>query len=109
MTLKAQMTADIETVFLNTNDFAETGTVTPVSGPSFSIAFIRNGTSDLAAIDPGYADMDQFCTSKAQYAEPHIGDTITDADGAAWLVEPGARISGDWWTIPVKADRRLRS
>ena len=103
------MTADIETVFLNTNDFAETGTVTPVSGPSFSIAFIRNGTSDLAAVDPGYADIDSLTTSKAQYAAPHIGDVILDGDGVSWIVEPGARISGDAWTIPVKADRRLRS
>lgn len=108
MTLQSQMALDIETVFLNETEFAESGTVSTVDGASLTISFVRTGTTDQLMMEPGYADMDTFNTSKAQYPQPKPGDTIT-ADGVEWLVEPGAKLAGSMWSIPVKSDRRVRS
>ena len=109
MTLKARITADIGTVFLNTDEFAETGTLTTAGGASSSLTFIRASMGDLAPIEPGYADVESFLCSAASYAQPQVGDTITDANAVVWIVEPGARLDGGAWSVPVKSDRRVRS
>ena len=108
MTLKAQMTSDISTVFLNTNEFAEVGTLTS-GGNTSSITFIRAGMSDLSPIDPGYADTESFLCAASDYTSPAIGDTITDSEAVVWIVEPGSRLDAGMWTVPVKSDRRVRS
>lgn len=101
-----QMAADNEIVLAG--EFSEPGVLVTVDGVTKSITFIRTGTTDQLMMEPGYADMDTFNTSKAQYPQPKPGDTIT-AGGVEWLVEPGAKLAGSMWSIPVKSDRRVRS
>ena len=108
-TMKEYMELD-KSVILNTDEFAESGTLTTTIGVSSAIVFLRSRTSDLAPIEPGYSDTASFRCSSTSYAQPQIGDTITDASGVVWIVEPGSRLLREmWWSVPVKSDRRVRS
>ena len=109
MTLKTQIASDISTVFLNYDEFAESGTVLTVAGATIPILFIRAGITDQIGIEPGYADSDTFVVSQAVYAQPKQGDQITDESSVVWLVESGARLNAGMWDVPVKSDRRVRA
>ena len=102
--------ADVENVFLAEDGFfSESGTVETADGSTTSVTFSRSPMTDLALVEPGYADTQTFEVSKAKYQNPKPGDRITDSADIEWIVEPGARDNAGVWSIPVKSDRRLRA
>lgn len=109
MTLRNDLKTSYNALILNTEGMAESGTVRTVAGATLSILFTRGGISELANIDPGFADTQSFRTSKTYYPDPKPGDVITDADGVSWIVETNPLGRTDRWVIPVKSDRRVRA
>lgn len=108
MALSTQLISDLS-VFLNTSEFGETGTLVPVSGSTKTITFVRQTLTDQIYIEPGYADTDQFSIAQSAYSQPIPGDHITDSNNVVWIVEPGARFQAGLWLVPVKSDLRIRA
>lgn len=109
MTFKDQMTSDLS-VFFNTDEFAETGTYTPVSGDAVEnvVALInRLGESEK---DESMRYDAEISFRQSQVADrPAQGATFASTDGAGqaetWEIQTATDQSGVWICTANRARR----
>ena len=111
MSFQDQVKLD-NSVFFNTAEFAETATLTTVSGDEYDVKIVRLGQSEFVSADPGQADSDTFEICKVNvedeiYLSPN--DRITTSDEIVWVVQTGIRYDGigGTWTASVLSDGRI--
>lgn len=100
MTLKTQIAADVLTVMLNTNEFADDGTYTPHGGEAKSITGVfteempetRDGPDGLYDVRTARLFISTNATSGI--AAPAKGDTWT-LNGEIWTVDEAELQVGD--------------
>jgi len=91
MTLKTQIAADLNTVFFNTDDFADTVTYTPVSGTGKTIkAIIDYGVPD----ESGLAGMDAVNTDAELWLQADATNGI-----ASVAVNDAVTIGSETWRV----------
>ena len=103
MTLKAQMAADLGTVFLNTDEFAETGTYQPLDAPgTFSLTVVPGDDSPSAKQGDGGQSQTGRITAVASWASFEAGMLAVDrADqgpsrGDQFVIPSPSPLVGTW-------------
>lgn len=103
-TLKQQMTADLEQILFNTNEFAEVAT--HLSGAvSTTIAVIVEEGQSLA--ESGQVAEAVIQGMVHQVADPRLDDTIT-VGGNTWRVLELMSRSGGVWRVRAVRNERFR-
>ena len=108
MSLRDQIAADAEAVFLNTDELAET---VQINGSGSAVAVVEVGEdpgkgNGLAS--DGSAAMAQIWVSAEDLPTPSVSDTITDASGRVWRVVRFLRTSGAVHCLLCSADEGVR-
>jgi hypothetical protein len=103
MTFKTQMDADLQSVFLNTDEFASTLTT--------SAGATLKGVADYGQVLGDYDLGGQFALAsvviaKADLPAPTRYNTLT-IDGVAWRIENYDQGDGHSWIITISRDRRI--
>lgn len=108
MSLRDQIAADAEAVFLNTDELAET---VQINGSGSAVAVVEVGEdpgkgNGLAS--EGSAAMAQIWVGVEDLPAPTPSDTITDAAGRVWRVVRLLRSSGALNCLLCSADEGVR-
>lgn len=100
MTFKSQISADLENVFFNADEFAE--------------AITYNGTEILAIEADGFQmntgapgvtlPTRTIMVRQADVPTAKVGDVV-QMDGQTWHVGPGPQIDGGVWTLTLNRER----
>jgi len=103
MTLKTQIAADVAAVFLQTDDFAETVTYTPVggAGASMTVLFFPDPMSMIDLPDGNkQATLAAVYVAETDVVTPQRGDQVTRTNPASvsetWRVDVWQEEDGMW-------------
>lgn len=111
MSLKTQFETDNQSVFFNTDEFAESATLTTPDGVQYPIAIVRSSQSDFVPVEPGQGNSDTFEILKSADFEIVPNCRIEDSDGVVWVVQPGIRndVLSGVYSAPVISNGRLKA
>lgn len=110
MTFKTQMAADVSTVFLNSNEFAESGLFTSYDGltvnaPATGIIEYDQSLTDFG--NQAQASVATLHLSIATVSAIRRYDMWTSAAGIVWRIESIISHDDDVWRLAVSTDRRM--
>jgi len=108
MAFTDQLTTDLNEIFYNTDEFAESVTYTPRTGSPFSAKIIRQDQdASLNPESPG--DRMEIRIRTSQLTTPNIGDRLT-IGGETWQVIEiigGGPSELEWFLGLTRSERRL--
>ena len=109
MTLKTQIAADIQAVFLNTDELAETVTV---NGSAQAVAVVEVGEDPAKGNgvgSDGTAAKAHVWISAEDLPNPNGGDTIAQASGRVWrVIRVISAVAESLWCLECAADEAVR-
>ena len=107
MTFKTTLAADVSSVFLNTDEFAESVTYKVAgAGAGSSVDAVSDIQQDLGQGNPGQRALGVAEVSVVQVAAPSIYDTNTTSAGVVWRVDSVVGGDGYTWKLGISTDHR---